>query len=142
MMKTIVKILIVAFAFSLTYYANAQNPKFVKADKKKNIKHVEFTKKDLKKKYFLATYYFYNDDFGKALPVFQKLPDNDPANSNLHYYIGICYYLINDYDASKEYLTIASENTSKKYKDSVFEKSAPQDVFSYLEFIENKELKN
>ncbi len=141
-MKTIAKILIVAFAFSLTYYANAQKPKSVNGDKEKNIKHVEFTKKDLKKNYFLATYYFYNDDFGEALPVFQKLLENDPANSNLRYYIGVCYYHTNNYNASKEYLTIASENTSEKYKDSVFEKSAPQDVFSYLEFIENKELKN
>ncbi len=141
-MKTMIKILIVAFAFSLTYYANAQKPKSVKGDKKENIKHVEFTKKDLKKNYFLATYYFYNDDFGDALPVFQKLLKNDPANSNLRYYIGVCYYHTNNYNASKEYLTIASENTSEKYKDSVFEKNAPQDVFSYLEFIENKELKN
>ena len=141
-MKTIVKILIVAFAFSLTYYANAQKPKSVKGDKEKNIKLVEFTKKDLKKNYFLATYHFYNDYFGEALLVFQKLLKNDPENSNLRYYIGVCYYHTNNYDASKEYLTIASENTSEKYKDSVFEKNAPQDVFSYLEFIENKELKN
>lgn len=141
-MKTIAKILIVAFAFSLTYYANAQEPKSVKGDKKENIKLVEFTKKDLKKNYFLATYYFFNDEFGDALPIFQKLLKNYPANSNLHYYIGVCYYHTNNYNASKEYLTIASENTSEKYKDSVFEKNAPQDVFNYLEFIENKELKN
>jgi hypothetical protein len=50
--------------------------------------------------------------------------------------------ILSNENASKEYLTIASENTSEKYKDSVFEKNAPQDVFSYLEFIENKELKN
>ncbi|GAI95845.1 unnamed protein product, partial [marine sediment metagenome] len=79
---------------------------------------------------------------GEALPIFQKLLENDPANSNLRYYIGVCYYHTNNYNASKEYLTIASENTSEKYKDSVFEKNAPQDVFSYLEFIENIELKN
>jgi len=138
-MKTIAKILIVTFAFSLTYYANAQKPKSVNGDKEKNIKLVEFTKKDLKKNYFLATYYFFNDEFGEALPVFQKLLKNDPANSNLRYYIGVCYYHTNNFDASKEYLTIASENTSEKYKDSVFEKNAPQDVFSYLEFIENIE---
>lgn len=141
-MKTIAKILIVTFAFSLTCYANAQKPESVKGDKEKNIKHVEFTKKDLKKNYFLATYYFYNDDFGEALPVFQKLLKNDPENSNLRYYIGVCYYHTNNYNASKEHLTIASENTSEKYKDSVFEKNAPQDVFSYLEFIENKKLKD
>lgn len=138
-MKTIVKILIFAFAFSLTYYANAQKSQSVKSD---SVKHVEFTKKDLKKNYYLATYHFYNDEFGEALPIFQKLLDNDPSNSNLHYYIGVCYYHTNNYDASKEYLTIASENTSENYKDSVFEKNAPQDVFNYLEFIENIELKN
>lgn len=141
-MKTIAKILIVAFAFSLTYYANAQKPKSVNGDKEKNIKLVEFTKKDLKKNYFLATYYFYNDEFGEALPIFQKLLKNDSENSNLSYYVGVCYYHTNNYDASKEYLTIASENTSEKYKDSVFEKNAPKDVFSYLELIEIKELKN
>ena len=141
-MKTIAKILIVAFAFSLTYNANAQKPKSAKGDKEESVKLVEFTKKDLKKIYFLATYYFFNDEFGEALPIFQKLLKNDPANSNLRYYIGVCYYHTNNYNASKEYLTIASENTSEKYKDSVFEKNAPQDVFSYLELFENKELKN
>ncbi|MQY80390.1 MAG: tetratricopeptide repeat protein [Bacteroidetes bacterium] len=138
-MKTIAKILIAAFAFSLTYYANAQKPQSVKGE---CVKHVEFTKKDLKKNYYLATYHFYNDEFGEALPIFQKLLDNDPANSNLSYYIGVCYYHTNNYNASKEYLTIASENTSENYKDSVFEKNAPQDVFNYLEFIENIEVKN
>jgi tetratricopeptide (TPR) repeat protein len=141
-MKTLVKILIVAFVFSLTCYANAQKPKFEKGDNDKNIKNVEFTKKDLKKNYFLATYYFYNNEFGEALPIFQKLLKNDPTNSNLHYYIGVCYYHNNKYNVSKEYLTIAAENTSEKYKDSVFEKNAPLEVFSYLEFIENIELKN
>ena len=141
-MKTMIKILIVAFAFSLTYHTNAQEPKSVNVDKMNNIKHVEFTKKDLRKIYYLATYNFYNDKFGEALPIFQKLLKNDPANSNLHYYIGVCYYHTNNYNASKKYLTIASENTSDKYKDSIFEKNAPRHVFSYLEFIENIELKN
>ena len=141
-MKTIIKILIVAFAFSLTDYANAQISKPANVDKKESIKHIEFTKKDLKKIYFLATYHFYNDDFGEALPIFQKLLKNDSANSNLRYYIGVCYYHTNNYNASKEYLTIASKNTSESYKDSVFEKNAPLQVFSYLEFIENIELKN
>ena len=141
-MKTIAKILIIAFAFSLTYYANAQESKSVNVDKTNNIKHVEFTKKDLKKIYFLATYHFYNDDFGEALPIFQKLLKNDPANSNLRYYIGVCYYHTKNYNASKEYLTIASKNTSENYKDSVFEKNAPRQVFSYLKLIENIELKN
>ena len=141
-MKTMIKILIVVFAFSLTYYANAQEPKSVNVDKMNNIKHVEFTKKDLKKIYFLATYNFYNDKFGEALPIFQKLLKNDPANSNLRYYIGVCYYHTKNYNASKEYLTIASKNTSENYKDSVFEKNAPRQVFSYLKLIENIELKN
>jgi len=141
-MKTTVKILIVAFAFSLPNFTYSQKSIFAKGDKEKSVKHVEFTKKDLKKNYYLATYYFFNDEFGEALPIFQKLLKNDPENSNLHYYIGVCYYHTNNYNASKEYLTIASKNTSEKYKDSVFEKSAPQDVFSYLEFIENIELKN
>ena len=130
------------FAFSLTYYANAQKPKSVYVNEIKNIKLVEFTKKDLKKIYYLATYNFYNDKFGEALPLFQKLLKNDPANSNLCYYIGVCYYHTNNYNASKEYLTIASKNTSENYKDSVFEKNAPPQVFSYLALIDNIELKN
>ena len=141
-MKTMIKILIVAFAFNLTYHTNAQEPKSVNVDKMNNIKHVEFTKKDLRKIYFLATHNFYNDKFGEALPIFQKLLKNDPANSNLRYYIGVCYYHTKNYNASKEYLTIASENTSDKYKDSIFEKNAPLQVFSYLELIEKIELKN
>jgi len=141
-MKTIIKILIVAFAFSSTYYANAQKLKSANSKEKENIKLVEFTKKDLKKIYYLATYNFYNDKFGEALPIFQKLLKNDPANSNLRYYIGVCYYHTNNFNASKEYLTIASENISDNYKDSVFEKNAPQQVFSYLELIDNIELKN
>ena len=141
-MKTIAKILIIVFAFSLTYYANAQKPKSVYVNEIKNIKLVEFTKKDLKKIYYLATYNFYNDKFGEALPLFQKLLKNDPANSNLCYYIGVCYYHTKDFDTSKEYLTVASKNTSENYKDSVFEKNAPPQVFSYLALIDNIELKN
>jgi len=141
-MKTIAKILIIVFAFSLTYYANAQKPKSVCGNETKNIKLVEFTKKDLKKIYYLATYNFYNDKFGEALPLFQKLLKNDPANSNLCYYIGVCYYNTNNFNASKEYLSIASKNTSENYKDSVFEKNAPPQVFSYLALIDNIELKN
>ena len=141
-MKTMIKILIVAFAFNLTYYANAQEPKSVNSYEKKNIKLVEFTKKDLKKIYFQATHNFYNDKFGEALPIFQKLLKIDPTNSNLRYYIGACYYHTKNYNTSKEYLTIASKNTSENYKDSVFEKNAPQQVFNYLKFIENIELMN
>jgi len=141
-MKTMIKILIIAFAFSLTQYSNAQKPKSDNSSETKNIKLVEFTKKDLKKIYYLATYNFYNDKFGEALPLFQKLLKNDPANSNLCYYIGVCYYHTNNFNASKEYLSIASKNTSENYKDSVFEKNAPQQVFSYLELIDNIELKN
>ena len=141
-MKTIIKILIVAFVFSLTNNANAQISKPANIDKKESIKYVKFTKKDLKKIYFQATYHFYNDEFGEALPIFQKLLKNDPANSNLHYYIGVCYYHTKNFNASKEYLTIASKNTSENYKDSVFEKNAPLQVFSYLKLIENIELKN
>ena len=141
-MKTMIKILIITFAFSLTHYSNAQKPKSDNSSKNKSIKLAEFTKKDLKKIYFQATYNFYNDKFGEALPLFQKLLKNDPANSNLCYYIGICYYNTNNYNASKEYLSIASKNTSENYKDSVFEKNAPPQVFSYLALIDNIELKN
>ena len=141
-MKTMIKILIITFAFSLTNYSNAQKPKPGNSSENTNIKLIEFTKKDLKKIYFQATYYFYNDKFGEALPIFKRLLKNDPANSNLRYYIGVCYYHTKNFDTSKEYLTVASKNTSENYKDNVFEKNAPQQVFSYLKLIDNIELKN
>ncbi len=134
-MKTTVKILIIVFALSFVNLSFAQKPEFENGVNDRDVQNVELTKKELKKKYFQATYYLYNDQFNEALVLFAKLAINDPSNSNFIYHVGLCYYLKGNYPAAKDFFKIASESTSKKYRDNVFERNAPLEVFDYLEEI-------
>ncbi len=93
------------------------------------------TKKELKREYFQGTYYMYNEKYSQALHVFSKLLKNDPENSNLSFYVGICYYNLEKYNISKKYLEDAIKNISEDYKDSVFEKNAPTETQYFLDKI-------
>jgi len=141
-MKNTVKILIIYFVLSFGNISFAQKPEFEKVFNSRDVQNVEFNKKELKKNYYQATYYLYNDQVDEALILFAKMALNDPSNSNLLYHVGLCYYLKGNYPASKKYFIIASESTSKKYRDNVFERSAPPEVFNYLEEIERVTEKN
>ena len=90
----------------------------------------------MRENYYHATYYLYNDQFDEALVLFAKLVLNDPSNSNFSYHVGLCYYHKGNFRTAKDFFIIASESTSKKYRDNVFERNAPFKVFDYLEEIE------
>ncbi len=93
------------------------------------------TKKELKREYFQGTFYMFNEKYSQALHVFSKLLKNDPENSNLSFYVGICYYNLEKYNISKEYLEDAVKNISEDYKDSVFEKKSPTEAQYFLDKI-------
>ncbi|MBA7580113.1 hypothetical protein ES708_22003 [subsurface metagenome] len=75
-----------------------------------------------------------------VLQVQQSLLKNDPENSNLSFYVGICYYHLEKYDISKTYLVDAVKNISEDYKDSVFEKNAPSETQDFLNRINEQAL--
>ncbi len=131
-MKSTVKILIIYFVLSLGNISFAQKPEDEKVVTSRDIQHVELTKKELKMNYYQATYCLYNDQFDEALVLFAKLAINDPSNSNFLYHVGLCYYHKSNYPAAKDFFMIASESTSKKYRDNAFERNAPLEVFDYL----------
>ncbi|NQU80602.1 MAG: tetratricopeptide repeat protein [Bacteroidetes bacterium] len=134
-MKTIKIILLIGIIAGFTNTATAQEKNSSKIMSDIYIKNSFLTKKELKSEYFQGTYYLYNEKYSQALHVFSKLLKNDPENSNLSFYVGICYYHLEKYDISKIYLEDAANNISEDYKDSVFEKNAPSETQDFLNKI-------
>lgn len=134
-MKTIRIILLIGIITGFTNNATvlAENP--TKGITEKYSENGYLTKKELKREYFQGTYYIYNEKYSQALHVFSKLLKNDPENSNLSFYVGICYYKLEKYNISKKYLEDAVRNISEDYKDSVFEKKAPTETQYFLDKI-------
>ncbi|MFH2141524.1 MAG: hypothetical protein ABIJ97_03815, partial [Bacteroidota bacterium] len=71
-----------------------------------------------------------------ALDILIKLHETDPANSNINYLIGFCYYNFkekNDKLKSIPYLTKATQNVSPEYKTGIYkETNAPPITLLYL----------
>lgn len=133
-MKIIKTILLIGIIAGFTNNATALE-NFINGITEKYSDSSYLTKKELKREYFQGTYYIYNEKYSQALHVFSKLLKNDPENSNLSFYVGICYYNLEKYNISKKYLEDAVKNISKDYKDSVFEKKAPTDTQYFLDKI-------
>ena len=94
----------------------------------------EVNKKDFKRIFQDAEYFFLFEDYTTALPLYLKLYEMDTTSSNVNYRIGICYTedRLNAHHAIK-YLTKASKNISPKYKvGSYKERGAHFDSFKYL----------
>lgn len=81
-----------------------------------------------------AESWFLFEEYAEALPLYQKLHEDDPGNDKLNYKIGIC--LLNDpyqKDKAIQYLLDASENINPSYKESsVKERTAPPDALYHL----------
>ena len=134
-MKTLKIILLIGIIAGFTNTAIAIENKSTKETTENYSENGRLTKKELKREYFQGTFYIYNKKYSLALQVFSKLLKNDPENSNFAFYVGICYYHLEKYDISKKYLEDAVKNTSEDYKDSVFEKNAPNEAKFFLEEI-------
>ena len=133
-MKTIKIILLIGIIAGFTNSATALENSINEITEKYSDSSY-LTKKELKREYFQGTYYMYNEKFSQALHVFSKLLKNDPENSNLSFYVGMCYYNLEKYNTSKKYLEDAVKNISEDYKDSVFEKDAPSEAQYFLDKI-------
>ena len=139
-MKTI-KILIltgIIAGFINTITAQEKNSSKIMSDV--YIENSFLTKRELKREYFQGTFYMFNEKYSQALHVFSKLLKNDPENSNLTFYVGICYYHLEKYDISKTYLEDAAKNISEDYKDSIFENDAPLETKCFLNRINEQAL--
>jgi outer membrane protein OmpA-like peptidoglycan-associated protein/tetratricopeptide (TPR) repeat protein len=88
--------------------------------------------KQQKKQWKQAEEYVTNDEFNNALNIYLELFQSDKQNSQLAYKIGYCYVsgeANQDIDACIDFLKMACENTTPKFKNSFSEKKAP--VFSW-----------
>ena len=134
-MKTIKIIILIGIVAGFTNTLTAQEKNSSKIMSDIYVKNSLLNKKELKREYFQGTYFMYNEKYSQALHVFSKLLKNDPGNSNLSFYVGICYYHLGKYNISKTYLEDAVKNISEDYKDSVFEKDAPSETQDFLNKI-------
>ncbi|MBN1158715.1 MAG: PD40 domain-containing protein [Bacteroidales bacterium] len=89
---------------------------------------------NFKELFLEAESYFLFEEFKEALPLYQKLLQQDPDNNNINYKIGVCY--LNDpYQVSKAipYLEKAIKGTSPGYRiNNHRERMAPQEAYYYL----------
>jgi hypothetical protein len=78
-----------------------------------------------------AEYFFLNEDYSDALPLYHQLYEKLPDNSNLAYRIGVCYLNISGKkDLSIGFLETATRNVSAKHKEGTINQvSAPYDVW-------------
>jgi len=72
--------------------------------------------------------------FKVSLPIWLKLQEQQPRNSNLNYKVGLCYMnSANNKIKSLPYFSVAIQNTTKNYNPySYIEKKAPVDAFLHL----------
>jgi len=73
---------------------------------------------EYRKQFHAAEYYFVNDDFGKALPIYKELYAKDTANYNIAMFLGMCYLSLPSQAAKAIfYLEKASKNYTLKTKE-------------------------
>ncbi len=81
-----------------------------------------------------AEYFFMNEDYGDALPVYLQLLTELPGNSNLSYRTGVCYLnMPGKKNLAIPYLETAVRKMSAKIKEgSVLEENSPYDALFEL----------
>ncbi len=89
---------------------------------------------EIKDMFYTAESWILFEDFREALPIYQRLLQFYPTNSNYKFRIGQCYLNIpGEKDKATEYLEDAVKNINPKYKEGKFkETKAPYDAFYYL----------
>ncbi len=100
-----------------------------KGDLEKNLKNASFKQKFETANSFMEDYLY---EF--ATKIWLNLIEEQPANSNINYKLGLCY-LHSSLERNKalKYLLIAGENVSKKYNPfSSGETNAPFEIHHYL----------
>ena len=81
-----------------------------------------------------AEYFFVNEDYSDALPIYLDLSSKLPENANIPYMIGVCYLNITGQkNLSLPYLEIAARKISAKRREgTVTENNAPYDALFEL----------
>jgi outer membrane protein OmpA-like peptidoglycan-associated protein/tetratricopeptide (TPR) repeat protein len=81
-----------------------------------------------------AEYYFLYQDFNEALPLYLKLAEEEPNNSNICYKIGVCYLNLSGQKVKAiPYLERASKSIGQNYREGSFkETSAPIEALFHL----------
>jgi len=75
-------------------------------------------KANLKQTFFEAEYFFMKGEYSDALPIYLRLYEDLPDNSNLAYHIGACYLNIpGKKDIAINYLVLAGRNLSALVKE-------------------------
>jgi hypothetical protein len=90
--------------------------------------------KSLQETFLEAEYFFMNEDYSDALPIYLQLYEKLPDNANLAYRIGACYLNISGKkNLAVSYLESASKNISARHKDGdISQKTAPYDALYEL----------
>jgi tetratricopeptide (TPR) repeat protein len=83
--------------------------------------------KTLQPVFIEAEYFFVNEEYEDALPLYSEVYEKAPDNANIAYRIGVCYLNIpGKKDQAIEYLETASANMSARYKEgTISQKAAP-----------------
>ncbi|GAB4289810.1 MAG: hypothetical protein Kow0068_15330 [Marinilabiliales bacterium] len=75
-------------------------------------------------------------NYKDAIPILEKIHETNPANSNINYLLGYCYYSLGDKEnkiASIKYFEKAVKNVSTEYKSATYkEQNAPVVALFYL----------
>ena len=81
-----------------------------------------------------AEYFFFNEDFADALPIYMNLYDIESDNANIAFRIGSCYLNIESQkNLSVEFLERATSNMSAKHKEgTISQKTAPYEALYEL----------
>lgn len=92
---------------------------------------------DPKDKFIQAEYYFLNEDYEKALPLYLESYRRDTTNFNVAYRIGVCYENIPlKIFQAIPYLEKSIKSTTNKYREGSYrERKASVDAFYHLGYI-------
>ncbi|NTW32000.1 MAG: hypothetical protein HGB12_05145 [Bacteroidetes bacterium] len=128
-------IIIINFIF-LSYYLYSGNNSYLPPHLN-NIQNTSFTKEnpdlDFKVAYLEALDLFNYEYYNEALNIFLKLLPQDINNSNLNFYVGVCYLKSKKQKSrSIDYLKKAVKNTDVVYSYSYKATAAPVFAFLYL----------
>lgn len=86
-------------------------------------------------KWNLAEQYLLEEDYTNARDIYKQLFEDDPQSHNLAFKIGFTYLTGEEdqnIDAAIDFLNMASENVSNRYRNRNREKRAPLNTFYYL----------
>lgn len=94
----------IVFLFALAIFATHINASNIDAPK-------EIALQDL---YWKAVKLYNEENYAKALLYFNSILDQDPQNYEYNYYIGLCYFQINQKRLAKYYFrNVADDNVYK-----------------------------